>query len=95
ALELRFLAGNADVQVGDALGTSGVDAVYPPGLPVARVASVDRKLDAGFARVLATPTATADGVRHVLVLEPTGAQMPPAPEATEPSPPKSGKGKRK
>src|SRR4029079_4055469 len=34
---LRFMAGNADVQVGDTLTTSGVDGVYPPGLPVAKV----------------------------------------------------------
>ena len=31
------MAGNADVQVGDVLTTSGVDGVYPPGLPVAKV----------------------------------------------------------
>ena len=37
-MELRFMAGNADVQVGDLLTTSGVDGVYPPGLPVAKVA---------------------------------------------------------
>ena len=35
-VELRFMAGNADVQHGDLLTTSGVDGVYPPGLPVAR-----------------------------------------------------------
>ena len=35
ALELRFMAANADVQAGDLLTTSGVDGVYPPGLPVA------------------------------------------------------------
>lgn len=80
ALELRFIAGNADVQVGDLLSTSGVDGIYPQGLPVARVASVDRKLDSGFARILLAPVASADSVRHVLVLEPTGAQLPPRPE---------------
>ncbi len=80
ALELRFIAGNADVQVGDLLSTSGVDGIYPQGLPVARVASVDRKLDSGFARILLAPVACADSVRHVLVLEPTGAQLPPRPE---------------
>ena len=80
ALELRFVAGNADVQVGDLLSTSGVDGIYPQGLPVARVASVDRKLDSGFARILLAPVAIADSVRHVLVLEPTGAQLPPKPE---------------
>jgi len=81
AMELRFMAGNADVQVGDTLTTSGVDGVYPPGLPVAKVAAVDRKVDSGFARILLTPTAKADDVRHVLVLEPTSLQMPARPEA--------------
>ena len=81
AMELRFMAGSADVQVGDILRTSGVDGVYPPGLPVAKVAAVDRKADSGFARILLVPLASSDGVRHVLVLEPIGLQMPPRPEA--------------
>ena len=80
AMELRFMAGNADVQVDDLLSTSGVDGVYPPGLGVAKVTAVDRKADSGFARVLLAPLALADGVRHVLVLEPLGLQMPARPE---------------
>lgn len=80
-LEMRFMAGNADVQIGDVLTTSGVDGVYPPGLQVAKVSAVDRKVDSGFARILLTPTAAADGVRFVLVLEPTGVQLPPRPQA--------------
>ena len=36
-MELRFAAANADVQLNDLLTTSGLDGVYPPGLPVARV----------------------------------------------------------
>ena len=79
ALELRFMAGNADVQVGDVLTTSGVDGVYPPGLAVARVVRVDRRSDAGFARILLAPAAALDNLRHLLVLEPTGLQMPPRP----------------
>ena len=81
ALELRFMAGNADVQVGDLLQTSGVDGVYPPGLPVATVVTIDRKVDSGFAKILLAPAALPDGVRHVLVLEPIGLQLPPRPEA--------------
>jgi rod shape-determining protein MreC len=79
-MELRFMAPHADVQAGDALVTSGIDGVYPPGLAVAKVSRVDRRADSGFARVLLKPAAVADGVRHVLVLEPRGAQMPPRPE---------------
>ncbi len=97
-LEMRFMAGNADVHVGDELMTSGVDGVYPPGLRVATVASVDRKVDSGFARIALAPAAPSDGVRFVLVLEPIGAQLPPRPEAgPEPAAAKAGtrKGARK
>jgi rod shape-determining protein MreC len=80
-LEMRFMAGNADVQVGDLLTTSGVDGVYPPGLRVATVAKVDRKIDTGFARIVLAPAAPSDGVHHVLVLEPTGVGLPPRPQA--------------
>jgi rod shape-determining protein MreC len=79
-LELRFMAGNADVQVGDVLATSGVDGVYPSGIPVAKVVSVDRRVDTGFARIALAPIAQPDAVRHVLVLEPLGVQMQPKPE---------------
>ncbi len=79
-LEMRFMAGNADVQIGDVLTTSGVDGVYPPGLKVASVTKIDRKIDSGFARIVLTPAAQSDGVRHVLVLEPTGARLPPRPQ---------------
>jgi rod shape-determining protein MreC len=83
-LELRFMAGNADVQVGDTLQTSGVDGVYPPGLAVAKVIEVDRKIDSGFAKVMLAAAAPPDGVRHVLVLEPLGLQLPPKPEPEPP-----------
>jgi rod shape-determining protein MreC len=60
--------------------------VYPPGVPVAKVASIDRRAEAGFARIVLTPVAGPDGVRHVLVLEPTGLQLPaPAASAVEPA----------
>lgn len=97
-MELRFMAGNADVQPGDVLTTSGVDGVYPAGLPVATVAKVDRRVDNGFARILLKPAAQGDGVRHVLVLEPLATQMPERPPADDkPEKPEKqrGKGARK
>ena len=79
-LELRFIPGNADVQVGDLLTTSGVDGVYPPGLAVGRISRVDHRADSGFARVTVTPSVKLDAVRHLLVLEPVGRlQAPPPP----------------
>jgi rod shape-determining protein MreC len=92
-MELRFMAGNADVQVGDVLVTSGVDGVYPPGLAVATVVKVERRLESGFAFILLKPSAHTDGVRHALVLEPIGVQLPPPPEAkAEPPKPARAKG---
>ncbi len=95
ALELRFMSGNADVQPGDALVTSGLDGIYPGGLAVARVATVERRADSGFARILLDPAAKADTVRHVLVLEPVGLQLPPRPVPESVGPAKSGKVGRK
>lgn len=80
AMELRYMAANADAQVGDLLTTSGVDGVYPPGLPVARVEKVDRRVDAIFARIYCVPAAMVSGASHVLVLEPLSNHVPPRPE---------------
>lgn len=78
-LELRYMAATADVQPGDLLTTSGVDGVYPPGIPVAKVARVERRPDSAFARIVLDPQAAVDGARHVMVLKPLLAQMPPRP----------------
>jgi len=96
AMELRFMAGNADVQVGDVLTTSGLDGVYPPGLPVAKISRVERRGESGFARIELAPAASIDGARHLLLLEPTSVQLPPRPEAVaEPvKAPKQRKGAR-
>ncbi len=93
-LELRFMAGNADVQIGDLLTTSGVDGIYPPGLPVAKVEKVERRAESGFARILCTPQALVDGARHVMVLSPLTAQIPPR-LAEDPPPAPAKKTQRK
>lgn len=97
AMELRFMAGNEDVQVGDQLLTSGVDGIYPGGLTVAKIQQVDRRGDAGFARITLNPNAQPDGVRHVLVLEPLTLQQParPEPAPTEKATGRGNKGGRK
>lgn len=69
-MELRYLPVNADVQEGDELTTSGVDGVYPPGVPVAKVVMVERPADSAFAKVYCAPVAQILGPRHVVVLDP-------------------------
>ena len=86
-LELRFMAGNADVQPGDLLTTSGVDGVYPPGLAVAKVERVERRVDSAFARISCAPVARVWGVGHVMVLQPVTTQIgarPTVQKAPEP-----------
>ena len=78
------MAGNADVQQGDLLTTSGLDGIYPEGLPVAKVARVDRRADSAFARILLTPMALPDRPRHVLVLHPLSEQLPERPDPSAP-----------
>jgi len=89
-LELRFMAGNSDVQVGDVLTTSGVDGVYPVGLQVAKIAKIERRADSAFARIYCTPVAQVAAARHVMVLQPVGSQLPEIPAAVPPVAPKKG-----
>jgi rod shape-determining protein MreC len=73
-IELKFVPASADVKEGDLLTTSGIDGVYPAGLQVARISHIERRVDISFARIHATPLAELKG-RHVLVLQPTSANM--------------------
>jgi len=78
ALDLRFMAANADIQNGDLLVTSGIDGTYPPGLPVARVSRVERDQAYAFAKIQCVPIAGTDKHRQVLVLA-QPADLPPPP----------------
>ena len=75
AMELRFMATNADVQAGDLLVTSGLDGVYLPGLPVAKVVAVERENSLVFARIACEPVAGIERHGQVLVL---GRRITPA-----------------
>ena len=79
-MELRFMPANADIQEGDLLTTSGVDGVYPPGLPVAKVVRVERRADSAFARIYCAPMAAMQGARHVMLLKPAAERLPERPE---------------
>lgn len=81
-IELRFMPTNADVKEDDLLTTSGVDGLYPSGVPVARVVRVERKADSAFARIYCQPMAQVLGPRHVMVLQPLSAGLVTAPAPT-------------
>ena len=92
-MELRFMPANADIREEDLLTTSGVDGLYPPGLPVARVVRVERRADSAFARIYCMPLAQVQGARHVVVLKPLAEDALPRPEPAHPAPART-KGRR-
>jgi rod shape-determining protein MreC len=80
-MELRYLASSADLKEGDLLTTSGLDALYPPGLPVGRVERVERGGDDDFVKVLIAPTAEIQNNHLLVVLQVDTSAIPPAPPA--------------
>lgn len=81
-LDLRFVAPNADIQVGDVLITSGLDGVYPAGLAVAKVVQVENVAQGAFGRVVCQPLAGIDRNRQLLIVMSHQSKPPhPADEA--------------
>ncbi len=96
APELRFLSPNADIEPGDVLVTSGIDGTYPPGLAVARVATLERETGQMFARITTQPVAGVDRSEYLLVLGRTAAApaRPDEPADTDTAK-SSGRGRRR
>jgi rod shape-determining protein MreC len=67
-LDLPYQPVSVDIQAGDELVTSGIDGVYPPGLPVAVVAKVERAADSTFAKIACRPSAGVNRHRQILIL---------------------------
>ena len=91
ALELPYVPQNYDVKVGDVLVTSGLDGVFPFGLPVARVTRVERDPTQPLAQIYASPLARIEADREVLFIwaRPGHPAAPATPEAAvveEPKP---------
>ena len=67
-LSLRYMPVSSDIQTGDMLVTSGIDGIYPPGIPVATVEKIERDPAYPFARITCLPVAGVDSHRHLLIL---------------------------
>ena len=67
-LELRYMPTQTDLRPGDRLLTSGIDRVYPAGIPVARITRVSRSQSSPYLRVECQPLAGLDRSHAVLVL---------------------------
>ena len=78
-LSLRYMPSSADIQNEDVLVTSGIDGIYPPGIPVATVIKIEHEAGYPFARVICLPLAGVDKHRHLLILSGL-PNLPPRPE---------------
>lgn len=87
-LSLRYVSSSADIQEGDVLVTSGIDGVYPPGLPVAKVEQIEFDPAYPFARIHCSPVAGVGMQRHLLIL----TKLPEMPERPNTSTSKSEQG---
>lgn len=67
-LELRYMPAQTDIRAGDRLLTSGIDRLYPAGIPVANVTRVSRSQSSPYLRVECLPLAGLERSRAVLVL---------------------------
>lgn len=83
-LSLRYFPTDADLQPQDVLLTSGLDSVYPVGIPVARVVKSSRNAGTPYYKVQLQPMAALHRSKYVLVL-PQQVDMPLPPlVASEP-----------
>ena len=80
-LELRYMPANADVQVSDILVTSGLDSIYLPGFPVAKVVNIERDSAYSFARIFCAPIAGVENFGELMILAPRDTLPPPPPES--------------
>lgn len=81
-LSLRYMPVSTDIQNGDILVTSGIDGIYPPGIPVAKVEKIERDAAYPFARIVCLPVGGVDKYRQLMVL----SGVPKLPERPEPEP---------
>ena len=65
---LKYVSYYADIQEGDLLVTSGLDGIYPKGLPVATVTKVTRHEASAFQTVVAEPAVRFSRLEEALVL---------------------------
>jgi rod shape-determining protein MreC len=80
-LELRYLAANADIKPGDLITTSGLDGLYPSGLAIGKVVSIDSRKAGNFMPAVVEPAAGLQRSRTLAVVMVDKSRLPPPPPA--------------
>jgi rod shape-determining protein MreC len=74
--EVQYVNLAAEIQIGDDVLSSGLDGLYPAGLPVGKVTAIIPGREGQFPRVLARPMATIGLQQQVLILNPAQVAKP-------------------
>lgn len=87
-LEVRYMAPNVSVRVGETLVTSGIEGSCPKGIPVARVVNVEPGTQTLFQQIQAEPFASLESIEEALLLVaprnwPLNSAMPDALSAVQ------------
>ncbi|MDR2404841.1 MAG: rod shape-determining protein MreC [Deltaproteobacteria bacterium] len=67
-LGLEYVQKAEDVRVGDSLVTSGLDGIFPPGIPLGTVTFVDKMSMGFFMHALVSPAVDFGSLEEVLIL---------------------------
>lgn len=87
SIALRYFPTDADLQPNDLLVTSGLDSIYPAGIPVARVTQTSRNAGTPYYNAELKPAAALYSSKYVLVLPQTARPDTAASAASAPATP--------
>ncbi len=73
-LELRYIAKNVDVTVGEAVITSGLSPIYPPGIKIGVVQSVQENKFEFFKEIRVRPAVNFNALEEVFIMCPDSLQ---------------------
>lgn len=86
-IELRFQTAEADIRTGDLLQTSGLDGLYPPGLPLGQVEGIEPVADDPFVHIAVKPAGNVDDPSLVLILQTDDlGERPPGTQTADTAP---------
>ncbi len=68
SLRLNYVTTDSDVSVGDIIVTSGIGGVYPKGLPLGTVTSVDKDVNSIYYTIVVRTSAQMENNEEVLVI---------------------------
>jgi rod shape-determining protein MreC len=81
-MRFEYVPGTADLKTGDRVVTSGIDGIYPKGLLIGQIESIERSAGE-FSNVLIRPAVNLSALEAVLVVT-SATEVPKADRASAP-----------